>query len=49
MHQIYSNLFFKINKNIHDYDVRNADDIHIPYGRIDIKIPALYIFSTSLR
>ena len=30
-------IFFQINRNIHDYDVRSADDIHVPYGRLDIR------------
>ena len=25
-------LFLHININIHDYDIRNADDIQVPYG-----------------
>ena len=29
--------FFQINRNIHDYDVCSADDIHVPYGRLDIR------------
>ena len=29
--------FFQINRNIHDHDVRSADDIHVPYGRLDIR------------
>ena len=30
-------IFFQINRNIHDHDVRSADDIHVPYGRLDIR------------
>ena len=29
--------FFQINRNIHDYAVRSANDIHVPYGRLDIR------------
>ena len=29
--------FFQFNRDIHNYDVRNADDIHVPYGRLDIR------------
>ena len=29
-------IFFHINRNIHDYDTRNADEIQVPYGRLDI-------------
>ena len=27
--------FFQIDRNIHDYDVRSADDIHVPHSRSD--------------
>ena len=30
-------IFFHINRNIHDYELRNADDIQVPYGRLDIR------------
>ena len=28
---------FQINGNIHDYDVCSVDDIHVPYGRLDMR------------
>ena len=29
--------FLKIDRNTHDYDVDNAYNIHVPYGRSDKK------------
>ena len=26
-------IFSQNNRNIHDYDIHNADDIQVPYGR----------------
>ena len=34
--QIHSN-FSEIKRNIHDNDIRNADDIQVPYDRLDIR------------
>ena len=39
---------FHINRNIHDYDIRNADDIQVPYGRLDIKRFSIIIAGTNL-
>ena len=29
--------FFHIDSNIHDYELHDADDIQVPYGRLDIR------------
>ena len=33
---IYNN-FFQRNRDIHGLNIRNADDLHVPYGRLDIR------------
>ena len=33
---IYNN-FFQRNRDIHGLNIRNADDLHVPYGRLDVR------------
>ena len=40
--------FSHINRNIHDYDVCNADDIQVPYGRLDIRRFSIKIAGANL-
>ena len=47
MFQMHSN-FFHINRNIHDHDIRNADDIQVPYGRLDFRRFSIKIAGASL-
>ena len=47
IYQIHSNIF-RVNRNIHDYDVRSADDIYVPYGRLDIRRYDIRIAGTNL-
>ena len=47
MSQMYSNLF-QINRYIHDYDIRNADDIQVPYDRLDIRQFSIRIAGANL-
>ena len=37
MFQMHSKKFFHINRNIHYYELRDADDIQVPYGRLEIR------------
>ena len=32
-----SEFFFQKNINIHEHDIYNVDDIHVPYGRRDLR------------
>ena len=48
MFQMHS-IFFHINRNIHDYDICNADDIQVPYGRLDIMRFSIIIAGAKLR
>ena len=47
MLQMHSN-FFHINRNIHDYELRNADDTQVPYGRLDIRRFSIIIAGANL-
>ena len=40
--------FFHINRNIHDYELRNADHIQVPYGRLDIRRFSIVIAGANL-
>ena len=40
--------FFHVNRNIHDYELRNADDIQVPYGRLDIRRFSIKIAGANL-
>ena len=40
--------FFHINRNIHDYELRDADDIQVPYGRLDIRRFSIIIAGANL-
>ena len=40
--------FFHINRNIHDYELHNADDIQVPYGRLDISRFSIIIAGANL-
>ena len=40
--------FFHVNRNIHDYELRNADDIQVPYGRLDIRRFSIIIAGANL-
>ena len=31
------NNYFQSNTDIHGLDIRNADDLHVPYGRFDVR------------
>ena len=34
---IYTTIFFQRNRDIHGLNIRNADDLHVPYGRLDVR------------
>ena len=40
--------FFHVDRNIHDYEFRNADDIQVPYGRLDIRRFSIIIAGANL-
>ena len=40
--------FFHVNRNIHDYELRNADAIQVPYGRLDIRRFSIIIAGANL-
>ena len=48
MFQVHSKFFFHINRNIHDYELRNADDIQVPYSRLDIRRFSIIIAGANL-
>ena len=40
--------FYHIDRNIHDYDIRNADDIQVPYDSLDIRQLSIRIAGANL-
>ena len=48
MFQMHSKIFFHVNRNIHDYELRNADDIQVLYGRLDIRRFSIIIAGANL-
>ena len=35
-------------RNVHQYNVRNADELYVPYARLDVKKFSLKIFGAKL-
>ena len=40
--------YFQINAAVHDHNLRNANDLHVPYGRLDIRIFSIRVTGANL-
>ena len=48
MFQMHSKFFLHINRNIHNYELRNGHDIQVPYGRLDIRRFSIIVAGANL-